>query len=63
MKAFTYGKRLNRGGGKILSIRERILGIEEKRQFRKRLKILFEKKGSSICGDRDNLFIDKVSEG
>ena len=58
LEAFTYGRRLNvTGGGKFLSIRERIMRMEEKREFRVRLKILYEKKASSVCCIRDKLSI------
>jgi hypothetical protein len=59
MIAFTYGRRLNKNGGKFISVRERLLRIEEKRDYRKTLKTLYEKKAKSICGERDYNFLDK----
>jgi len=66
MEAFTYGRRLARGGGggegRFLSIRERLIRIQEKKEFRKRLKILYEKKGHSICSIRDREILQVQEE-
>jgi hypothetical protein len=39
-----------------------LIRLEEKRQQRKTLKTLYEKKAYSICGERDNIFVEKVAE-
>lgn len=60
MKQFTYGRRLNRRGAPYISIRERIMRIEERREMRMTLKKLYEKKSLSISGTRDKLFLSKI---
>lgn len=60
MVAFTYGWKLNRGGrSRFPTLKEKLLRLEEKRQYKQTLRTLYEKKAHSICGDRDHIFLIK----
>lgn len=62
MKAFTYGKRLNRSNSPHLTIRDRIKKLEEKKNLRRTLKLLYERKSTSVCCDRDPLVLKRGDE-
>lgn len=44
-------------------MKEKLLRLEEKREFRRTLKTLYEKKAKSICGIRDKMFIINIQSG
>jgi hypothetical protein len=65
MEDFTYGRRISRNGGHsqvVSSMKLKLQRLEEKRQSRLTLKILHEKKASSICGSRDPCMLEKQAE-
>ncbi len=59
---FTYGRKIGKKQTVSNIIKNRLIRLEEKRQQRKTLKTLYEKKAYSICGERDNIFVEKVAE-
>ena len=61
-RAFTYGIQLNRSGRDVKSWMERYWERFERRDMQRRIKLLNEKKGSSICGDRDTLMFTKRND-
>jgi hypothetical protein len=64
MKDFTVGKRLRRDGGPHVpnEFKVRLLRLEERRQQRMTLKILYERKAASVCGIRDRLVLERQAE-
>ena len=60
-KAFTYGLQLNRGGDRK-SWYEKMKEKLERRDLRRRIKVLNYKKAYSICGDRDPLMFTKYAD-
>ena len=59
---FTYGRRLGKKPSVSNIIKNRLVRLEERRQQRVTLKTLYEKKASSISGNRDRVFVEKLAE-
>lgn len=64
MRDFTYGKKLNRAGDarETNFIKLHLMKMEERRQQRNTLKLLYEKKAASVCGNRDKAMLEKLAE-
>jgi hypothetical protein len=64
MRDFTYGKKLNRSGNapETNAIKLQLMKMEERRQQRITLKLLYEKKAASVCGNRDKIMLEKEAE-
>ena len=43
-------------------VKLKLMRLEERRQQRMTLKTLYEKKATSLCGNRDQNFLEKVAE-
>ena len=61
-RAFTYGLQLNRQGLDRKTWVERYWERFERRDLKRRVYILNNHKGSSVCGDRDTLMFTKRND-
>ena len=61
-RAFTYGIPLNRTGADRKTWIQQYQDRFERRELNRRIKLLNERKASSVCGDRDTLMFTKANE-